>query len=145
MITKIRGAENGRDLYFELVQRFPLRRIRSDAKLREAQEVVRSLVIRPRLDSAEVDYLQVLAGLVSDYEAAKFPRKAASDGEMLGFLIEMKGVSQVKTARDNGIAESTVSEVLAGKRMLTREHIAKLAAYFNVGESLFSLSNRVRR
>ncbi len=145
MITKTHGSEKERDPYFELVKRFPLRPIHTDAKLHEAQEVVRSLVIRPRLDSAEADYLQVLAGLVSDYEATKFPRKAASDGEMLGFLIEMKGASQVKAARDNGIAESTVSEVLAGKRMLTREHIAKLAAYFNVGESVFSLSNRVRR
>lgn len=145
MASKTRWARSRRDPYFELVQRFPLRPIHSDAKLREAQEVVGRLVSLPRLDSAQVDYLQVLAGLVSNYEATRFPRKASSDAEMLAFLIETKGVSQVKAAQDNGIAESTISDILAGRRMLTREHTAKLAAYFNVGESAFSLSKRPRR
>lgn len=144
MATKTHGIERGRDLYFELVQRFPLRPIHSDTKLRKAQELIRSLVSRSRIESAEADYLRVLAGLVSEYEESKFRREAASDAEMLEFLIETKGVPQVQVARDNEIAESTISEVLAGKRMLTREQVAGLAAYFKVGESAFSLSNRRR-
>lgn len=144
MATKTHGAEKERDLYFELVERFPLRPIHDDSKLRKAQEMIRSLVSRPRIESAEADYLRVLAGLVSEYEESKFRREAASDAEMLKFLIETKGVPQVQVARDNEIAESTISEVLAGKRMLTREQVAGLAAYFKIGESAFSLSNRRR-
>ena len=144
MATKTHGAEKGRDVYFELVERFSLRPIRSDTKLREAQDLIRSLVSRPRIESAEADYLQVLASLVSDYEEARFRREAASDAEMLEFLIETRGVPQVQVARDNEVAESTISEVLAGKRVLTREQVARLAAYFKVGESAFSLSNRRR-
>ncbi len=144
MVTRNRGGDLGRDTYFELVQRFPLRPIRGDAQLRRAQEVIRDLVSRPRLDQAGSDYLRVLADLVSDYEASKFPREAISDADVLAFLIESRSASQADVARGAAIAESTVSEVLAGKRTLTREHVARLAAYFRVGETAFSLSKRHR-
>ena len=60
-----------------------------------------------------------------------------SEDEMLGFLIEQKGVTQVEAARGAGIAESTISEVLSGKRRLTRGQIEKLAAYFHVSPAVF--------
>ena len=44
-------------------------------------------------------------------------------------LIEAKGVTQAQTAKEAGIAESTISEVLAGKRKLNRTQIGKLARY----------------
>jgi transcriptional regulator with XRE-family HTH domain len=36
-----------------------------------------------------------------------------------------------------GIAESTISEVLSGKRRLTRAQLEKLAAYFHVVPAVF--------
>ena len=57
---------------------------------------------------------------------------------MLRLLIEAKEVSQAKVAKDTRIAESTISEVLAGKRKLNRAQIGKLARYFKVSPAAFA-------
>ena len=61
-----------------------------------------------------------------------------SDAEMLRHLIEAKGVSQTEISAATGIADSTISEVLKGKRSLNRSHIGKLARYFNVSPDVFA-------
>jgi HTH-type transcriptional regulator/antitoxin HigA len=53
---------------------------------------------------------------------------------MLRFLIWQKGVTRA------GIAESTISEVLAGKRKLNRTQIGKLARYFHVAPGAFAFA-----
>ena len=58
---------------------------------------------------------------------------------MLRLLIEAKGVTQAQAAKEAGIAESTVSEVLAGKRKLNRTQIGKLGRYFHVGPGAFAV------
>jgi transcriptional regulator with XRE-family HTH domain len=59
---------------------------------------------------------------------------------LLEHLLEAKGVTQAAVARATGIAESRLSEVLRGKRELTRAQITKLAAYFYVGPAVFLAS-----
>jgi len=90
-----------------------------------------------RLVAEERDYLDVLSGLVERYEKERHPMPPVSDAEMLRHLIEAKSVTQVQVARATGIAESTISAVLAGNRRLNREHIEKLARYFHVGARAF--------
>ena len=61
-----------------------------------------------------------------------------SDAEMLRHLVEAKGITQTEVSRATGIADSTISEVLKGKRSLNRSHIGKLAKYFNVSPDVFA-------
>jgi HTH-type transcriptional regulator/antitoxin HigA len=61
----------------------------------------------------------------------------ASGSEMLRFLIESQGTTQAKVAAETRIAESTLSEILAGKRELNRKHIEALARYFHVSPAVF--------
>lgn len=126
-----------RDLYLELIRRFPLRPIRSDDQLDKATKVIDSLIDRADLRADEQDYLDVLGDLVEAYEREQHPIVLVSDAEMLRHLMEAKQVSQSQLANDTGIAVSTISEVLAGKRKLTRTHIGKLARYFHVGANAF--------
>lgn len=65
------------------------------------------------------------------------PIRAVNDSELLCFLIEQKGVTQAAAASGAGIAESTISKVLAGKRKLNRNQIGKLARYFHVEPGVF--------
>ena len=127
-----------RDRYFELVRRFPLRPLRSDAELDQAVKVVDSLVSKPSLSRDEEDYLEVLSGLVEAYETEEHPMQPLPDAEMLRHLIDAKGVSQTEVAKGTGIADSTISEVLKGKRFLSRGHIARLSRYFKVSADVFS-------
>lgn len=127
------------DRYLELIRRFPLKPIRSEAELDHATAVARTLYDQPEetLSQAERDYLDVLDQVIIAYEDIHYPMAEPSDGDMLRFLIEQKGVTQAAVARDAGLAASTVSEVLAGKRTLTRAQIGKLAKYFHVEPGVF--------
>ncbi len=127
-----------RDHYFELIQRFPLRPIRSDGELAEAIDLINSLIVRGDLDSGENDYLDVLADLVERYEAEEHPMPSVSDAEMLRHLIEARRVTQTEVASATGIANSTISEILAGKRRPTRHQVNVLAGYFCVSPMVFS-------
>ena len=124
--------------YFQLVLRFPLRPIRSDGELEEAVRMVDSLLDRPDLTPEEEDYLDVLGDLIERDESEAHPMAPVSDAEMLSHLIEAKGVSQTEVSSATEIADSTISEVLAGKRHLNRGHIGTLARYFQVSPTVFA-------
>lgn len=139
LATENARATAERDHYFELIQRFPLRPIRSDEELEQAIEVINSLIIRGDLDAGEQDYLDVLTDLVEKYEADEHPMAPVSDAALLRHLIEARGITQSKLAEDVDIQVSTINEVLAGKRKLTRRHIGVLAKYFNIRPAAFAI------
>lgn len=138
--TQTRAAR-ANDTYLALVRRFPLRPIRGEADLDAAIAIIDELTDRNDLDPGEDDYLDVLGDLVERYEDQHHPIGDASEAEMLAFFIDQRGVKQVDVCCATGIAESTLSEVLRGKRQLTRAQISKLAAYFHVGPGVFMRSN----
>ncbi|MGA2033455.1 MAG: helix-turn-helix domain-containing protein [Thermoguttaceae bacterium] len=159
-MATLNRREDAPEHYLELVARFPLRPIRSDEELEGAVRMVDSLLDRRNLAPEEEDYLEVLGDLIERYEDEAHPMAPVSDSdtetdggrdedeahpmapvsdaEMLRHLIEAKGVSHTEIARDTGMADSTISEILKGKRTLNRSHIGKLARYFNVSPGVFA-------
>lgn len=121
-----------RDSYFDLVHAFPLTSIRSESQLAEAQKVMDRLLVSAKLQPGEEAYLDALSDLVAIYEDVHHSIEPASDEEMLRHLMESKAVSQSALSSATGIPKSTISEVLAGKRVFSRQMIRKLAAYFGV-------------
>ena len=136
MATAITQRE--RNLYLELVQRFPLRRIRTDEELDQAITIIDELVTRADTSTAEEDYLDVLSDLVHAYETAEHPIPPASDAEVLRYLMDCRGLNQVRLHEETGIPVSTISEVLSNKRGLSRANIGVLARYFNVSPAVFN-------
>jgi HTH-type transcriptional regulator / antitoxin HigA len=128
----------GRDSYLELVLAFPLAAIRSEEHLEAAQTVLDRLLAKQKLDAGEEMYLDALSDLVLSYEDEHHAIGPASDADMLRHLMEAKGVTQSQVSQDAGIAKSTISEVLAGKRAFSRRMIRKLAEYFKVDISVLA-------
>jgi len=128
---------NNEDRYIELVRRFPLRPLRNDKDLDAAIIVIDDLLNRHTLVDAEHDYLEVLGDLVESFESKAVPIQSVGDSDMLRFLIEQNRSTQTMVASGAGIAESTISKILAGKRFLNRDHIVKLARYFSVSPAVF--------
>jgi len=125
--------------YFELVRRFPLKPLESDAELDRATEIVNELVDRgfENLTAGEEAYLDVLSDLIEKYETARHPIPDASPIDMLKFFIEERGTNQRAVAMGSGIAVSTMSEILAGRRQMNLEHIRKLADFFKIDPGVF--------
>jgi HTH-type transcriptional regulator / antitoxin HigA len=136
--TKTQASRrDGLDGYLELIRRLPLRPIRSERELDRAIAVINELLDRDRLTPAEADYLDVLGDLVERYEETTEPIGDVSEADMLRFLIDQKGVTQAEVARATGVRERPISEVLSGKRQLSRAQLGKLAAYFHVSPAVF--------
>ncbi len=136
--TKFSLKDNARDSYLELVLAFPLASIKSDKHLAAAQAVMDRLLAKAALDDGEDMYLDALSDLVAAYEDEQHPIAPASDAEMLRHLMESKQIKQAQLSRDTGIAKSSISEVLMGKKPLSRQMIRKLADYFKVDVSILT-------
>jgi HTH-type transcriptional regulator/antitoxin HigA len=138
-IASVYGGQQ--DRYLELVCRFPLRPIRSDAELDEAIQVLDSLIDQDELTPPEDDYLDVLSDLVEAYEDVHYPIGPVSDADMLRSFLDSHRVKQSAVAKGAGITESTISEVLSGKRKLNRKQIGKLARFFHVDPGVFDFGS----
>jgi HTH-type transcriptional regulator/antitoxin HigA len=126
-----------RDSYLLLIKRFPLRPLRNERDLDQAIAIVNQLLDQERLDAGARDYLDVLGDLVENYEEEHHPIPQPTDADMLAYLLDLKDLRQAQLAAKTGIATSTISEVLSGKRLLTRGQIEKLSAFFGVEPAVF--------
>jgi HTH-type transcriptional regulator / antitoxin HigA len=127
-----------RDSYLDLVCAFPLASIKSDEHLDEATRVMDRLLSKVKLDDGEVLYLDALSDLVATYEDEHFHIEPASDADMLRHFMDARDVTQAELSRATAIPRSSISEVLAGKKMFSRQMIRKLAEYFNVDASVLA-------
>jgi HTH-type transcriptional regulator/antitoxin HigA len=134
LVRKIRANR----YYLALVQEYPIHPIRSEEDLDHAIAVVDRLLSRRRaLDPQEQDYLDSLCHEIERFEAAAHPMPPVSDAAMLRHLLDAKGVTLSRTCAEAGIATSTLSSVMHGKRKLNRHHIQKLSHYFGVEPGVF--------
>lgn len=135
--TKKATAAPAPGRYLDLVRRRPLRPIRDEAGLDAAIAVIDGILDRDALAPDAEDYLDVLSDLVHKCESAHDPIRPTTDAEMLRFLLESNAMTQAALADAAGIAESTISAVLSGRRELNRRHIESLSALFHVSPSVF--------
>ena len=137
-ISSFRFKGKARDSYLECVLAFPLTTISSDDHLEAAGEVMDRLLTNASLDRGQQSYLDALSDLVASYEDVHFPIEPATDADMLRHLLDAKGASQADLHRETGISKSSISEVLSGKKSLSRQMIRKLAGYFGVDVSVLA-------
>ena len=78
---------------------------------------------------------ELLLLLVQDFERRSYKLRTATPIEVLTELMEANGLKQKDLV---GVFEtaSVISEVLSGKRELTKEHIKRLSVRFNVSPEL---------
>lgn len=81
-------------------------------------------------------YLSAVIPFIEQYEKKKFPIGPATPEEVLGYLMEQHDLSQYDLAKDLG-GQPVVSQILRGKRKLTREHIERLSKRFGVTPATF--------
>ena len=75
---------------------------------------------------------------MATYEDEHHAIEPAADADLLRHLMENSGATQAQLNREAGIAKSTISEILAGKKPFSRGVIRKLADYFDVDVSVLA-------
>jgi HTH-type transcriptional regulator/antitoxin HigA len=98
---------------------------------REIQKLMRKG--EENLTPAELAMLEVLATLVEDYEKKTYPRTKSTPAQLLEFLMEQNNLK----AADLPLPAPRVSEILAGKRKISKSQAVALAKRFKVSPELF--------
>ena|SRR5438128_1851097 len=81
--------------------------------------------------------LDLLTNLIRDYEATAFPPRGKSKpNEMVAFLSEQRGLKPGDLWPVLG-SKSRVSEILSGRRSVSKTQAKKLAEFFGVSVDLF--------
>jgi HTH-type transcriptional regulator / antitoxin HigA len=124
--------------YLRLAAAFPIRPFRTEEELDQAIRVLDELLRRKKpLDEQEQGYFESLSHEIERYEAANVPFPRVTGPDMLRHLIDAKGETLSEVASRSGIAVSTLSALMNGKRELNRRHIEKLAKVFGVAPGAF--------
>jgi HTH-type transcriptional regulator / antitoxin HigA len=138
MIKSYSLTKKNKDSYLELVLNFPLASIKTEAHFVQAQKMIDRLIAKGQLDEGEELYLDALTDLLATYEDVHYPIEPASDADMLRHFLEAKGITQAQLSKETAIPKSSISEVLSGKKPLSRQMIRKLAGYFKVDVSVLA-------
>jgi HTH-type transcriptional regulator/antitoxin HigA len=122
--------------YETLLLDYRPRPIRSKAAYSQALRQVEQLMSRPSLGRAESEIVELLSLLIEQYESKDHPTPASTPAEVLEHLIEVRGITQAQLARDASLPRSVITNVLAGRRAISKANAVKLAKYFGISLSL---------
>ncbi len=111
--------------------------IDSDAEYTRVEEIFNQLISKKSLSPEEDTLFGLLADLMEDYERKTLPPlENHTPLEMLKFLMESNGLKQKDIVGIFG-SQGIASEVLSGKRGISKENAKKLAEKFSVSAELF--------
>jgi HTH-type transcriptional regulator/antitoxin HigA len=123
--------------YGRILSRECPRPIRNDRELEAAIERLDNLDRRdPELTPEERELAELYTTLIEAYEERHYPISHASPDQFLCALLEQRGLARADIAPMLGGSGHT-SEILSGKRSISKTAAKKLAAFFNLPADLF--------
>jgi HTH-type transcriptional regulator/antitoxin HigA len=111
--------------------------IRSEAEYRRLMKAAEDLLEKPaeRLTAEEGRLLELLSVLLEEYEDRVHPLPKTDPGKMLAYLLEERGLKPADLAAV--LPKSRVSEIIAGKRAISKDQAKGLAEFFGLPVELF--------
>ena len=111
--------------------------IKTEEENDRAIMIVKGLLAKgDKLSSEENALLELLGKLMADFEVKFYQPREASPNEVLLELMNARGLKQKDLAEVLG-SKSRVSEVISGKREITKTQAKAIANFFNVSAELF--------
>jgi HTH-type transcriptional regulator/antitoxin HigA len=127
------------DSYLKLIERFPLKTIKTRAEHGRSVAFLSKLAIQGCHDEGTVVYMDTLSQLIEDYEKGeglKMDLSHLTPVDALRHLMEVHGLTVTALGRLIG-SQGTLSDVLSGRRQLSKAMIRKLADHFGVSPAVF--------
>ena len=125
--------------YGQLLAKTVPRVIKTEEENERALAIVESLMEKGErnMTPEEDALLDLLTNLVRDYEGRAYPpRERSKPHEMVAFLLDQRGFAAKDLWPVIG-SKGRVSEIVAGKRPISKDQAKKLAEFFHVGVDLF--------
>ena len=138
-MTKITGNmtltfdENAyRNLLFEIAPKV----IESEEEYQKALTIAEQLTFKKNRTSEETKIYLLLVTLIEVYETENYPIEESTPHEILQHLMEVSGTRQADLVGIIG-SSGVVSEVVNGKRSISKAQAKALGDYFNLSPNLF--------
>ncbi|OLE96410.1 MAG: hypothetical protein AUG75_20800 [Cyanobacteria bacterium 13_1_20CM_4_61_6] len=122
--------------YGQLLRRALPHVIRTDQELARLTDELQRLDEREDPTPEEKELAELLTALIEEYEERRYPIRASSPRQVLLHLMEARNLAQKDVVKIFG-SKGITSEVLNGKRAISKTHAKKLAAFFRVSAELF--------
>lgn len=138
MIAVAKPKKNTALRYADLLATVLPKPIETEAENERALEVVNGLMTKgeKKLTDEERWLLKILVRLIEDFEEKTYLIDEAPPRAVLKTLMEDRGLRQIDLAPLFG-GRSRVSDVLAGKREISKAQAKALSEYFKVSAELF--------
>ncbi len=119
--------------YGELLARVQPHPIKDDREYDRLVAEVGHLMQRgeAKLSREETSLLEMLSILIEDYDRKHYPLPPSEPHKAVAFLLEQRGLQPHDLWPVLG-SKSRVSEILSGKRTISKSHAKKLASLFHV-------------
>ncbi len=123
--------------YGRLLRKALPRPVRTEKDNERYLQVVEHLMdLGERIAPEQRELLDLLVVLIERFEAERYALSAALPAEVLRELMEARGMKLADLAALIG-SKGVASEILSGKRGLSKTNIKRLAEYFRVSPGLF--------
>ncbi len=122
--------------YSQLLAEFLPKVIETEAEYEKILAKVEELTFTKNKTIAQQNLLKLLVLLVEKYETENYPLETAKPYEILQHLMESSGTRQADLVGVIG-SSGVVSEVVNGKRNISKAQAKALGKYFNISPSLF--------
>jgi HTH-type transcriptional regulator/antitoxin HigA len=111
--------------------------IHTEAENERCTDVLESLLHQKKRSTEEQRLTELLTLLIEDFEEREYPMpRKAGPIDIVRHLMDANGLRQTDLLDVFGTA-SVISEVLKGKRELSKTHIVKLSERFHLSPALF--------
>ncbi len=138
-MTKINGKmtltfneETYRNLLVEIIPKI----IESEEEYKRVLTLVEQLTFKKNKTVEETKIYQLLVTLIEAYEIENYPLEDSKPHEILQHLMEVSGTRQADLIGLIG-SSGVVSEVVNGKRSISKAQAKALGKYFNLSPNLF--------
>jgi HTH-type transcriptional regulator/antitoxin HigA len=123
-------------VYAELLAKTAPKVIRNETENQYYIDTLYALEQKPNPRREEKELADLLTVLIENFEDTHYSLPRSSPLQALEFLMTEHGLKQKDLVSIFG-ARSTVSQVMSGKRELTKGQIARLSEFFHVSPEIF--------
>lgn len=123
--------------YSQLLAEIAPQVIENETEYERLLTVAERLTFNKNLTSEERVLYRLLVKLIEDYEEENYPMDESTPHEILLHIMESSGIRQADLVRILGSSSGVVSEVVNGKRSISKAQAKALGEYFKVSPSLF--------
>ena len=112
--------------------------IRTEAENERALVHIEALMDKGEERAPEEDrLLNLLAKLVEDFEASNYDLGESKPNEVLVYLMEKRSMRQVDLLPVLGCSKGAMSDIVSGRREISRAKAKKLSEFFRLPAGLF--------